>query len=43
MKVDQYADAQSESTLYWWDYVRKELCAYQQGQGYNILSKSKFV
>lgn len=43
MKVDQYADAQSESTLYWWDYVRKELCSYQDGQGYGILSKSKFV
>jgi len=31
MKKNQFADTQSESTLYWFDYDRRELMAYSGG------------
>lgn len=42
MHKDQFSDAQSDSTLYWWDYNKHELCAYS-GEGVLILSKIKLI
>ena len=42
MHKDQFSDAQSDSTLYWWDYNKHELCAYS-GEGVLILSKVKLI
>lgn len=43
MKDDQYCDAQSDTTLYWWDYDRKEIVGYSGGLETLILSKVKFI
>lgn len=43
MHQHQYCDAQSDSTLYWWDHNKHELCAFAGGQDVAILSKVKFV
>lgn len=43
MKENEFCDAQSDSTLFWWDHTRKELCAYAGGNEVMSLSKSKSV
>lgn len=43
MKKNQFADTQSESTLYWFDYDRRELMAYSGGQSVLNLSKVKNI
>lgn len=43
MHKNQYSDAQSDSTLYWWDYNKHELCSYAGGQQCIIMSKNKLV
>ena len=44
MKPNQYADVQSNTTLYWWDGYKKELLAYGGGNsGVLPLSKVKNV
>lgn len=41
MKENEFADAQSDSVLYWWDHTRKELCAHAAGNGLGVNSLSK--
>lgn len=44
MKENEFADAQSDSMLIWWDHNKHELCAYGgEGTGISILSKAKSV
>lgn len=43
MYEDEYSDAQSNTTLYWWDRINKSLCGYSGGQDAIELSKIKFV
>ena len=43
MHKDQFSDAQSDSTLYWWDYNKHELCAHAGGADAVVLSKVKFI
>lgn len=43
MKENQYADAQSDNTLYWWDYDNNTICAYTRGSVPVQLSKVKQV
>lgn len=43
MKENQFADTQSDGTLYWWDHDRADICAYGDGQGVASLSKIKSV
>jgi hypothetical protein len=43
MRKDEYADTQSDSTLYWWDHNKREIVAYSGGLETRILSKVKFV
>lgn len=43
MRDNQYCDAQSDSTLYWWDYDRKEIVGYSGGLETLILSKVRFI
>lgn len=43
MKSNRGADAQSDTTLYWWDENKNEICAYAGGQGMLVLSKIKSV
>ena len=43
MHEGEFADAQSDSTLYWWDHNKWELCAYAGGQESVVLSKIKGV
>lgn len=43
MKQNQHADAQSDSTLYWWDYDNNTICAYTKGNIPVQLSKAKSV
>lgn len=43
MRKDEYADTQSDSTLYWWDHNKREIVAYSGGLETMILSKVKFV
>lgn len=43
MKDNQYCDAQSDATLYWWDYDRKEIVGYSGGLETLILSKVRFI
>ena len=43
MKENQFADTQSDTVLYWWDYDRHEICAYSGGTQVVPLSKSKFI
>ena len=43
MKENQFADTQSDTTLYWWDYDRHEICAYTDGLAVIPLSKVKSI
>lgn len=43
MRANEFTDTQSDSTLYWWDHDRHELCAYSGGQSVIPLSKLKNV
>lgn len=43
MKKDQLCDAQSDTTLYWWDGNKREILGYSTGSMPAILSKLKFV
>lgn len=43
MKQNQHADAQSDSTLYWWDYDNNTICAYTRGNIPVQLSKAKSI
>ena len=43
MHKDQFCDAQSDSTLYWWDYNKHELCAHSGGMDFVVLSKVKMI
>ena len=43
MHIDDYSDAQSNTTLYWWDRTNKSICGYSGGQDAIELSKIKFV
>ena len=43
MHKDQFSDTQSDSTLYWWDYNKHELCAHAGGADAVVLSKVKFI
>ena len=43
MSKDDFSDAQSESTLYWWDRNRNEICVYAGGQQIQQVSKTKNV
>lgn len=43
MHINDYSDAQSNTTLYWWDRINKSICGYSGGQDAIELSKIKFV
>lgn len=43
MHKNEFADAQSDSTLYWWDHNKHELCAYAGGNEVAVISKLKNV
>lgn len=43
MRRNEYVDAQSPTTLYWWDHSKHEICAYSGGVQYQIISKIKNV
>lgn len=43
MQENQFAETQSDTTLYWWDYKRKEILAYSGGTQVVPLSKAKHV
>lgn len=43
MKDEQFCDAQSDATLYWWDAYRKEIVGYSGGLETLILSKVRFI
>lgn len=43
MHKDQFCDTQSDSTLYWWDYNKHELCAHSGGGDFAVLSKVKMI
>lgn len=43
MKDNEFADTQSDSTLYWWDHNKRDICAYAGGQEMVVLSKVKSV
>lgn len=43
MHEDDYSDAQSNTTLYWWDRANKSIVGYSGGQDAIELSKIKFV
>ena len=43
MEENQFADTQSDSTLYWWDHNKADICAYAGGQEMAVLSKVKSV
>lgn len=43
MCENDYSDAQSNTTLYWWDRINKSICGYSGGQDAIELSKIKFV
>ena len=43
MKENEFADTQSDSTLYWWDHNKADICAYAGGQEMMVLSKVKSV
>lgn len=43
MKPDQYADCQSNTTLYWWDGYRKDILAYAGGQTIMPMKKVKTI
>lgn len=43
MHEHDYSDAQSNTTLYWWDRINKSIVGYSGGQDAIELSKIKFV
>lgn len=43
MRENQFADTQSDTALYWWDYDRHEICAYNDGLIVTPLSKLKHI
>lgn len=43
MKLDELCDTQSDSTLYWWDHDKAEICAYAGERTVVSLSKIKNV
>lgn len=43
MRENEFADAQSDTTLYWWDHNKHEICAYAGGKDVVVLSKLKNV
>lgn len=43
MKPNQYADTQSNTSLYWWDGYRKEILQFKSGQGFTPLKVAKTV
>ena len=43
MHAYDYSDAQSNTTLYWWDRINKSIVGYSGGQDAIELSKIKFV
>lgn len=43
MRKDEYADTQSDTTLYWWDHNKHEIIGYSGGLQTVPVSKSKFV
>ena len=43
MHKDEFCDAQSDSTLYWWDHNKHELLAYGGGLEVVPFSKTKLI
>lgn len=43
MRKDEYADTQSDTTLYWWDHNKHEILGYSGGTQVVSVSKAKFV
>lgn len=43
MHENEFADTQSDTTLYWWDHNKHEICAYAGGKDVVVLSKLKNV
>ena len=43
MRKDEYADAQSDTTLYWWDHNKHEILGYSGGTQVVSVSKAKFA
>lgn len=43
MHENEFADAQSDSTLYWWDHDRADICGYAGGESMVVLSKVKNI
>lgn len=43
MRDGEFADTQSDGTLYWWDHDRHEICGFSQDGGVVILSKTKQI
>ena len=43
MRADEYADTQSDSTLYWWDHNKHEIVGYSGGTQTISVSKAKLV
>ena len=43
MHADQMCETQSDTTLYWWDYNKREICGMNEDKQVMILSKVKGV
>lgn len=43
MRKDEYADTQSDTTLYWWDHNKHEIIGYSGGTQTVSVSKAKFA
>ena len=43
MRKDEYADTQSDTTLYWWDHNKHEIIGYSGGTQTASVSKAKFA
>ena len=43
MRKDEYADTQSDTTLYWWDHNKHEIIGYSGGTQTVSISKAKFA
>jgi len=43
MHKNQFSDAQSDTTLYWWDYNKHEILGYSGGETVVSLSKVKQI
>lgn len=43
MRKDEYADTQSDTTLYWWDHNKHEILGYSGGTQVVSISKAKFT